>query len=99
MNDIQEETPKLVFVVPDENAPGYLDRMLAIAGFVEMFESKNITKSGFNDLIRFLSDYIKEPADYEGKVALLKLASEAEIKGLLEALSDNGKVNPTNGGS
>jgi hypothetical protein len=96
---MNEETPKLVFVVPDGDAPGYLERMLAVAGFTEMLETKKVTKSGFQDLIRFLADYVKEPEGLDERMALLRLASENEIKGLLLALANAGKVNPTSGGN
>ena len=96
---MNEETPKLVFVVPDGDAPGYLERMLAVAGFTEMLETKKVSKSGFNDLIRFLADYVREPASLDERMGLLRKASENEIKGLLEALANAGEVNPTNGGS
>ena len=94
-----KETPKLTFVVPDGDAPGYLERMLAVAGFTEMLETQKVTKAGFNDLIRFLADYVKEPASLDERMALLRLASENDIKGLLLALANAGSVNPTNGGS
>src|SRR5688572_4863439 len=96
---MNEKTPKLTFVVPDGDAPGYLERMLAVAGFTEMLETKKVTKSGFNDLIRFLADYVKEPASLDERMALLRLASENEIKGLLLALANAGSVNPTNDGN
>jgi hypothetical protein len=94
---MNEETPKLIFVLPDADAPGYLERMLAVAGFTEMLESKKVTKAGFNDLIRFLADYVREPASIDDRMALLRQASENDIKGLLSALADSGAVNPTNG--
>lgn len=89
------QTPTLIFHVPGPDEPGYLERMLAVAGFIEMMEARKVAKQGFQDLIRFLADYVREPASLDERMKLLRQATENEIKGLLEALADAGNVDPT----
>ncbi|HRJ75352.1 MAG TPA: hypothetical protein PLX90_05100, partial [Anaerolineales bacterium] len=85
--------------VPGPDEPGYLERMIAVGGFTEMIESQKITRQGFEDMVRFLADYVKEPKDINQRIKLIIGATENEIKSLLDALANSGKVNPTNGGN
>jgi len=90
--------PTLIFKVPGPDEPGYLERMIAVGGFIEMIESKKVVRQGFMDLVRFLADYVREPQSLEERLALLEKATETEIKGLLNALADAGEVDPTKDG-
>ena len=94
-----KKAPALIFSIPSEDEEGYLERMIAVGGFSEMIETNKITRQGFEDMVRFLADYVREPADLEKRIELLRKASERQIKELLLALSNSGQVDPTNGGS
>lgn len=94
-----EKTQTLIFKVPGPDEPGYLERMVAVAGFMEMIESKKAKRQGFLDLVRFLADYVSKPESLPEREELLMKATQNELKGLLNALAGSGSVDPTSGGS
>ena len=87
---------QLVFAIPDDDAPGYLTREKQRLVFLQAMKTGQSPES-VDAMVKFLAQFVSEPADVDGKEQALWLASKRQFRGLLESLggdTDNAG-NPT----
>ena len=82
------------FQIPGEKSPGYLKRQRRALKLQESFSNKTATSQDIDELVEFLADFIIKPESRDEAVEALWLASEEELTGLLDSISDIGTVSP-----
>lgn len=84
---------RLVFAVPGKDEPGFLLRLRQTLEFRERMR-REATPETVDALVKFLAGFVEEPEEVEEREKALWKASEAELMGLLDALT-GAAVNPT----
>lgn len=86
---------KVVFEPPDKDSPGFLKRMKRAISFQDAIKNNQLSEAVVDNMIDFLADFIKEPADKEEAKAYLLDASQAQFEDMLKALNNTEQENDT----
>lgn len=89
---------QIVFEPPSKDSPGFLRRMKQALSFQDAIRDKRVSEQTVDNMIGFLSHYIKVPEDREEVKNLLLDASEVQFNEMLESITgrkteDNTKKN------
>ncbi len=84
---------KIVFAIPDKDAPGFLRRQRQALVFAEKAR-RDMTPDTLDELVLFLSAFVTEPVDRgEAREALFD-ATETQIIGLLNSITGGAAGTP-----
>lgn len=83
----------VVFELPDANTPGYLRRMKRLLDYQETVKNPDMNEGDrFGLMVRFLLDYVKEPADKDQAYEALLDATKEQIDNLFALIAGKGSV-------
>ena len=90
-----EGTQQIVIRRPDADSPGYWRRNIAILEFRERIQGGDI--SGITEMLKFLAQFVTEPAGDEEKFNALLDASQNQWMQILDVIAgeDSKNVLPT----
>lgn len=77
---------QVVFEPPDKNQPGFLKRQKQALAYEDAIKKKELTEQTIDNLVGFLSAYVKVPEDREEAKEMLLDASEAQFLEMLDAI-------------
>lgn len=78
---------QVVFEPPTKDSPGFLRRMKQALAFQDAINSKKLTEKTLDDMVGFLSAYVKVPENREEARNLLYDASEAQFNEMLQSIT------------
>jgi hypothetical protein len=80
---------QVVFEPPDKDSPGFLRRMKQAIAFQDAINKNQLSEKVLDDMIGFLSAYVRVPEDREEARDLLLDASESQFTEMLQSITGN----------
>ncbi len=92
---------EIVFELPDAKTPGFLRRSRQLAEYQDAVKQEGLGElAKFDLMVKFLSQFVKEPEDPQAVYEALMDATQEQINDLFALLTGKlNAVNPTNEGS
>lgn len=92
---------EIVFELPDAKTPGFLRRSRQLAEYQDAVKQEGLGElAKFDLMVKFLSQFVKEPEDSQAVYEALMDATQEQINDLFALLTGKlNAVNPTNEGS
>ncbi len=92
---------EIVFELPDAKTPGFLRRSRQLAEYQDAVKQDGLGElAKFDLMVKFLSQFVKEPTDPQAVQDALMDATQEQINDLFALLTGKiGAVDPTNAGS